>query len=104
MLTLTMNLDIRGIGNQVASPPLILLHDNTPAVFDKVVVREHQEVSEDSGACPCSHGSGNEVFQRSVKSEGGKQVLLIHLETSCIVCMCDQGRRGEGEGEGVKCR
>ena len=75
--------------------PLVLLADNAPAFLNEVVVCEHKEVSEGSSACSCSCGSGDEVLQGSVKSEGGKQVLLIHSEASCIVCMYEQGR-GEG--------
>ena len=54
---------------------------------------EHQEVSEGSGACPCSSGSGDEVLQGSVESEGGKQMLLIYSEASCVMCMYEQGGR-----------
>jgi len=60
------------MGNGVASSPFILLHENASAVLNEVVVCEHQEVSEGSGACPCSSGSRDEVLQGSVGSEGGE--------------------------------
>ena len=92
--------------SQVAGSPLALLADNAPAVLNEVVVCEHQEVSEGSGACSCSSGSGDEVLQGSVESEGGKEMLLIHSEASCVMCMCEQGEaevlgKGRNESEGV---
>ena len=71
----------------LAGPPLVLLADNAPAVLNEVVVCEHQEVSEGRRACSCSCGSGDEVLQGSVESDGGKQMLLIHSETCYVVCM-----------------
>ena len=84
------------MNSKVAGSPLVLLADNAPAVLNEVVVCEHKEVSEGSGACPCSCGSGNEVLQGSVESEGGKQMPLIHFEASCVVYICEQGRGGVG--------
>ena len=62
------------MNSKVAGSPLVLLADNASAVLNEVVVCEHQEVSEGSDACPCSCGSGDEVLQGSIKSEGGKHV------------------------------
>ena len=84
------------INIQLDGPPLSLVADNALAFLNEVVMCKHQEVSEGSGACSCSCGSGDEVLQGSVESEGGKQMLLIHSETSCVVCMCEQERVGEG--------
>jgi len=87
---------------KVAGSPLVLLADNASAVLNEVVVCEHQEVSESSGACPCSCGSGNEVLQGSVKSEGGKQMFLFHFETSWIVWICEQEGGGGLRSERVE--
>ena len=70
------------MNSQVAGPPFILLADSAPAFLNEVVVCEHQEVSEGSGACSCPCGSGDEVLQGSVEGEGRKQMLLIHSEAS----------------------
>ena len=65
--------------------PLVLLDDNGSAGLNEVVVCKDQKVSECCGACPCPHSGGNEVFQWSVKGEGGEQVLFLHSEASCVV-------------------
>ena len=80
------------------SSPLVLLGDNGSAGLNKIIVSEHQEVSEGCGACPCPYSSGYEILQGSFKSEGGKQVLLINLEAGYVVYMCDR-RGGEDECE-----
>ena len=65
----------------------MLLNDNGSAGLNEVVVCKYQEVSECCGTCPCPHSGGNEVFQWSVKGEGGEQVLFLHFEASCVVQM-----------------
>ena len=83
--------------------PLELFDNNGSTRLNEVVVGEHQEVSECCGTCSCPHSGGNEVFQGSVKGEGGEQVFFLHFEASYVVCMC-KGRVGSENERERMCR